>query len=91
MIKREVKLRSEIGLHARPSAQISRVAKTFDASTKITITNPLSGSSADARSLLSLLCLAVDGHQTVILSVEGKDEERAFLEIADVIENYSVD
>lgn len=91
MIKREVRLCSDIGLHARPSAKISQVAKTYDESTKITITNPSNGSTADARSILSLLCLAVDGKKEVILSVDGKDEERAFTEIADIIENFTVD
>lgn len=91
MIKKEVKILNELGLHARPSTEISKISRSYDVSTKITITNPLNGVVADARSILSLLSLGADKSQTVVLSVDGKDEERAFTEIAAVIENFTVD
>jgi len=91
MISREVKLRSDIGLHARPSARISEMARSYEETTKITLSNPENGEVADARSILSLLSLAVEGHKTVVLTVTGDNEEKVFKDISEVIENFTVD
>jgi phosphotransferase system HPr-like phosphotransfer protein len=90
MVKGTVRLRSEIGLHARPSLCICQRAKEYD-NTEITIENPENGMKADAKSILSLLSLAVDGGKTVSLVVRGPEEEKAYKEIADILENFMVE
>lgn len=90
MISKEMKVKSDIGLHARPSVRISEIARSYE-STKITLSNPETGMVADAKSILSILSLAVDGHKTVILSVNGDNEEKVFKDISEVIENFTVD
>lgn len=89
MIKGTFRLRSNIGLHARPSMKISQLARSYG-STEITIENPETGMKADAKSLLSLLSLGADAGKTLNLAVVGEEEEKAFKEISEVIENFTV-
>ena len=83
-------LKSDIGLHARPSVRITEIARA-NAATTITVENPETGMKVDAKSLLSLLSLAVEGGKSLNLVVQGGDEESVYRAIADVIENFTVD
>jgi len=90
MVKGTLVLKSDIGLHARPSVRITEIARA-NAATTITVENPETGMKVDAKSLLSLLSLVVEGGKSLNLVVQGGDEESVYRAIADVIENFTVD
>lgn len=89
MIKGELIVRNDVGLHARPSLRICEIARKYK-HTKITIKNPANGAEADARSILSLLTLAVGGGQPIMLYSDGENEKAAFDEVSKVLETFSV-
>jgi len=67
---------------------ISEIARSSDGKTTIQIENPVTGEKADARSLLSLLALALETEQKAVISVEGVDEEAVLQKITEVIEGF---
>jgi phosphotransferase system HPr (HPr) family protein len=90
MIKKVLTVKSDIGLHARPCVRICEIARSYEGSTSVSICNNATGVTADAKSILSILSLAVDSGQSVLLSVDGGDEEKVFQEVAEVIESDTV-
>jgi phosphotransferase system HPr (HPr) family protein len=75
MRESEVKVINPLGLHARAAAQLVRLATTF--SSRITLYRGDKSGSANAKSILSLLALAVSSGTIVRIEVEGQDEETA--------------
>ena len=63
----------EIGIHARPAGILAKKAKE-DAS-RITITK--GGKTAEAQKLMAVMSLGVKKGETVTVSAEGEDEEKA--------------
>lgn len=85
MIERQVKVRSEVGLHARPAANFVKTAQRF--SSRITVTNlTRDGEAVDAKSLLQLLKIAVARDNEIRIVAEGEDEEQAVDTLADLVE-----
>ena len=65
-----VTIKTKTGLHARPAALlVNTVAKV---KSKVTIEKD--GQEANLKSLLGLLSLGVEQHDTVTIKVDGKDE-----------------
>lgn len=74
----ELVLGNEIGLHARPAAQLARAVADLDAE----VTVRLGDTTADARSVLALLGLAARGGDTIEITAMG-------LQAAEAIERVS--
>ncbi len=88
MIERQVKVRGEVGLHARPAATFVRTAQRF--SSRITVTNlTRQGEPVDAKSLLQLLKIAVAKDHEIRIVAEGEDEQQAVDTLADLVETTS--
>jgi phosphocarrier protein len=66
------------GLHARPSTRIVEVANRFQAN----ITIRCGSTSANGKSVLSLLSLCAPHEAELIIEAEGVDEEQAVAAIA---------
>lgn len=78
-------IRHKVGLHARPAAKFVKAAKGF--SSRISITNLTRNSkTVDAKSLVSLVKIAVACDHTVKLEIEGEDEEQAAEVLREFIE-----
>lgn len=90
MIKKELLVRSELGLHARPCAKICDIAKRFGG-TSISIKRVETGEKADAKSILSIMMLGVAGGESVELSVNGENEGSIFKELIEVIESSTME
>ena len=73
----EYVITDEVGIHARPAGILAKKAKEY--TSKITLTKD--GKSAEAQKLMAVMSLGVKKGETVVISVEGEDEEVAFLEI----------
>lgn len=63
----------EIGIHARPAGILAKKAKEY--ASRITITK--CGKTAEAQKLMAVMSLGVKKGETVTVSAEGEDEEKA--------------
>ncbi len=73
MIQRSVTIINEKGLHARASAKLAKLALTLPA----TVNLSHAGETADARSIMDLLCLGASCGDAVALSAEGDGASEA--------------
>ncbi len=76
-IAKNVYIRNELGLHARPAALLAQEATKFEA--QITLSGD--GVVVDAKSVLDLLSLAAGQGKTILLQAEGQDAEQAVLHL----------
>jgi len=74
----------ESGLHARPAARFVQAASRF--SSRIVIRN--GEREADAKSLISLLGLAVRLSSVITVAAEGTDADAALASLADELSPY---
>lgn len=81
MTSREVVVRGEAGLHARPAALFCRAAGRFRAEVRV----EKAGAAADARSLLAVLQLDVRQGDRIVLVAEGDDAEDAVETLAGLL------
>lgn len=63
----------EIGIHARPAGILAKKAKEY--ASRITITK--GGKTAEAQKLMAVMSLGVKKGETITVSAEGEDEEKA--------------
>jgi phosphotransferase system HPr (HPr) family protein len=91
MIKKDARIKSKYGIHARPSAAIATAAFNDFPDTSITIIDKESNQKADAQSILSLLSLALSCGKIVTVCASGKDEEKAVEKIVSIIETYEIE
>ena len=75
-----------VGLHARPAAKFTKLAKSFNSSVKVkNVTRD--SDIIDAKSLVKLIKIAVAQNHEINLMIEGDDEEAAFAAIKEYIDN----
>lgn len=73
MIERQVTIVNSLGMHARPAAQIVRLAATFAASLEL----ECDGQRVNGKSIMGVMMLAAEQGATVILRSDGPDAEAA--------------
>jgi len=77
----DVELPGRAGLHARPATTLVNLAKAFEAEVQIRYGNQ----TANAKSLVSLLKLGVEGGQMIRVMAEGMDADRALATLKEAI------
>lgn len=83
-ISREIVVRHQAGLHARPAALFVKTASGF--ASKITIENLTKGTAvANAKSILSLLLAAIQVNDQVRIIADGSDAEAAVSALCNLI------
>jgi phosphocarrier protein HPr len=70
-IELTVKVKNDQGLHARPAAALTKILQ--GCKSKVTISHRKQ--TADARSILSILMMAITKNSEVVLTIEGEDAE----------------
>jgi phosphocarrier protein len=70
MISREFRINNKLGLHARPSAQLTQIAGKF--ASEIYIAK--NGRRVNAKSIMGVMMLAAGPGSTVTVDAEGPDE-----------------
>lgn len=80
-----VKVINPLGLHARAAAQLVRIAVGFKS--EIILKRVDNRTTADAKSMLSVLTLAASIRTVLELNVVGEDEEQAFNAITKLFDN----
>lgn len=78
VFEREITVGNAMGLHARPAAQLVRIASSFDASMSVEKVDGEGDGEADCHSVLSLLMLAAGKGTRLILRASGPQAEAAF-------------
>lgn len=73
---------SEAGIHARPAGLLVKKAASFKSNIKIL--HEQRGSEADLKRLMAVMALGVKQGDSIVLSVDGEDEEEA----ADALEAF---
>ena len=73
MISKEFRISNKLGLHARPSAQLTQVAGKFASEVYIA----KNGRRVNAKSIMGVMMLAAGPGSTVTVDAEGPDEEQA--------------
>ena len=77
MISKEITIRLENGLEARPVAMLVQVASKYDSVVYL----ESAGKKVNAKSIMGMMSLGLDSGETVIVMADGADEEVAVNEI----------
>ena len=73
MKKKDLLIENKLGLHARAAAQIVKAASGFNS--KILLSKD--GIEVDGKSIMGIMMMAAARGTTVLVTVEGDDEDRA--------------
>lgn len=83
MISRSFTIRNTLGLHARPSAQLTQVASRFKSDVFIA----RNGRRVNAKSIMGVMMLAAGQGVTVTVDTQGVDEEQALQAVGELIDS----
>lgn len=83
MTKRNVEIKLENGLEARPVALLVQTASQFDSTIYIESGNK----KVNAKSIMGMMTLVLTAGEVVTITADGKDEEEAAI----ALENYLSD
>lgn len=83
MISRDFKISNRLGLHARPSAQLTQVASRFHSDVYLA----RDGRRVNAKSIMGVMMLAAGFGTTVSVEAVGPDEEAAVAAIGALIDS----
>ena len=82
MLERELKVANRLGLHARAAAKLVQLLSGFRS--QVTLTGR--GREVNAKSIMGVLLLAAAPGATLVIRVEGEDEEAAMQAAADLFD-----
>jgi phosphocarrier protein len=83
MIKRDFTISNKLGLHARPSALVTKTAARFKSEVWMT----RAGRRVNAKSIMGVMMLAAGYGAQVAVDVDGEDEAAAMEAIGGLIES----
>jgi phosphocarrier protein HPr len=82
VIRRELRIRNRLGLHARAAARFVHTASGF----RSRVTAGRDGRVMEGKSILGILLLAASQGTTIEVTTEGEDEEAAMEALAALVE-----
>lgn len=82
MISRSFTIRNKLGLHARPSAQLTQVASRFQSEVFIA----KDSRRVNAKSIMGVMMLAAGNGSSVTVEATGADEEQAVAALGALID-----
>jgi phosphocarrier protein HPr len=82
VIRREIRIRNRLGLHARAAARFVHTASRF----RSRVTAGRDGRVMDGKSILGILLLAASQGTAIEVTTEGDDEEAAMEALAALVE-----
>jgi phosphocarrier protein HPr len=83
MISKDFTINNKLGLHARPSAQLTQIAGRYESEVFIA----RNGRRVNAKSIMGVMMLAAGPGSTVTVDAEGPDEQQAIEAIGVLIES----
>ena len=81
MIEREATIVNQEGLHARPAAQIVRLANSFVAQIELA----KDGLAVNGKSIMGVMMLAAEHGSLVVIRADGPDAEQAVQALAELV------
>ncbi len=84
LVTGSVLLTHDVGLHARPSVKLTKLAKTFDASILLAISQD--GPWLDAKSISKVMAAKVPKDSTLFFQAEGEDAQSAVSALVMLVE-----
>jgi phosphocarrier protein HPr len=87
MIEKTFVIKNKLGIHARPAAQLVKVATRF----KSSVYCSKNGNEVNAKSIMGVLMLEASVGSEIIVRVEGDDEFSAMEAIEDLIDKRQFD
>ena len=81
MTERTVTIVNPLGLHARPAAQLVRLASSFAAHVEL----ERDGLTVNAKSIMGVMMLAAERGAGLVVRADGADEEAAVAAVADLV------
>ncbi|MCB0279130.1 MAG: HPr family phosphocarrier protein [Calditrichaeota bacterium] len=82
MITKSIKVMNENGLHARPAAELCRVTSQFNA--EVVIKND--DMEVNGKSVMGVMMLAAEFGTELTFSLNGDDEQEAWVKIVELFE-----
>ena len=83
MVERTAQILNKNGLHARPAAEIVKLAAKY--TSEITISRD--GTEVNGKSIMGVMMLAAECGASIVLRAEGDDAEQAIDAIATLVAN----
>ena len=83
----EIVVKHKVGLHARPAALFVQTAAKYKSDVTITKLDSGSDREVNAKSILSILSLAVNKDSKVRIKANGEDEEEVVAALLELIES----
>jgi len=80
MIKRDITIINELGIHARPAGMIANTSSRFVCDIKLV----KDGMEVNAKSIMGIMTLAAGKGSIIEVTAKGKDEAEAVSAIADL-------
>ncbi|HVE88956.1 MAG TPA: HPr family phosphocarrier protein [Burkholderiaceae bacterium] len=81
MISKDFTIKNKLGLHARPSAQLTQIAGRYESEVFIA----KNGRRVNAKSIMGVMMLAAGPGSTVTVDAEGPDEQQALDAVGELI------
>jgi phosphotransferase system HPr (HPr) family protein len=83
MLREEITVRCDYGLHARPAAAFVKLARRYQADLVL----EKNGERVNAKSIMGVMMLAVARGETVFLEADGPDGREALADLKRFLEN----
>ena len=80
MIKKDIAIINELGIHARPAGMIANTSSRFVCDIKLV----KDGMEVNAKSIMGIMTLAAGKGSVIEVTAKGKDEAAAIAAIADL-------
>ena len=88
-VERSVMMRHEVGLHARPSVKLTKLAKNFGA--RIDLGLSAEGPWIDAKSIVKVMAAKAPKNTVLYFRAEGEDAAAALTALITLVERDFVD
>ncbi|MEC4681702.1 MAG: HPr family phosphocarrier protein, partial [Nitrospirota bacterium] len=83
MIRKTLRIKSKLGLHARAAAKLVKLTSQFESDIKLSRLN--AGEQVDAKSILGILLMAAARGTEIEVMTDGKDEEVAMEAVVQLV------
>lgn len=83
MIRKKIKVKNKLGLHARPCSMLVKELSVFQSKVKI-IKDDME---VNGKSIMGVMMLAAEQGAVLEFVVDGPDEEMAFTKISELFKN----
>ena len=82
-VELSVKIKNALGLHARPASVLTKLLQKCNSKVTISYRNK----TINARSIISILMLAINKNSEIILTIEGEDADETAKRLTRAFEN----